>query len=541
MQIQNRQILGLFIALLMMCSFAAAQPTRPATTQASWDINPDLPTIFLAGDSTAQVGDPLHTGWGKSFGDFVDRSKANWVNAARGGRSSRTYITEGIWDRVLSAMKPGDLVFIQFGHNDAGAINDNSRARGSIRGLGEETQEIDNQLTGKHEVVHTYGWYMKKMVEDAKAKGATPILLGITVRNVWKDGKVERNNGQWTEWTKQIAQDEHVAFIDLTDMIADRYDGMGPDEVKRFFPADHTHTSPDGAALNAQLVLAGVKALHRQNILKLLSPAARSVDPATQPSVILPRVNRPTTGASAIDQANFLNWPTPGNTSLPSIFLIGDSTVRNGRGDGSNGQWGWGDALAAYIDPNKANLVNRALGGTGARTYMHEWPDVLAMVKKGDIVIMQFGTNDNGERGALPGVGDDTKPAGDETVHTFGWYLRKYIADVRGRGATPIVCTLVPRNIWKDGKTVRPTGSHADWARQVAKDQNVPLLDLYEGAAKRYDNLGQDKTTALFADQRVHTNHDGAEVLASVVIQQLKELPENPAAAYLREKPAATW
>jgi rhamnogalacturonan acetylesterase len=226
---------------------------------------------------------------------------------------------------------------------------------------------------------------------------------------------------------------------------------------------------------------------------------------------------------------------------LPSIFLIGDSTVRNGRGDGNNGQWGWGDALAAYIDPSKANLVNRALGGTGARTYMREWPDVLAMVHKGDVVIMQFGTNDNGERGALSGVGDDTKTVGDETVHSFGWYLRKYIADVRDKGATPIVCTLVPRNIWKDGKIVRPAGSHADWARQVAKEQNAPLLDLYEAAASRYDELGQEKTTALFADGRVHTNHDGAEVLAAVVVQQLKALPDNPLAGYLRVSPAPTW
>jgi lysophospholipase L1-like esterase len=526
---------------LALASVAFAQSTHSSATQPAWKINPALPTIFLAGDSTAQVGDPRHTGWGKFFAAYVDLKKANWINAAIGGRSSRTYVSEGRWARLLSNLKPGDFVFIQFGHNDGGAINDTSRARGSLPGLGDETQAIVNGVTHQHEIVHTYGWYMKKMVEEAKAKGATPILISLTVRDIWKDGRVERINGQFSQWTRQIAVAERVAFIDLTDMVADRYDQMGEAAVKPFFPADHTHTSPDGAALNAQFVLSGVKALHRQNILSLLSPAARPVNPATQPSVVLARFARPGPTAGAAEQANFLNWPVPADPALPNVFLIGDSTVRNGRGDGVDGQWGWGDALMAYFDPNKANLVNRALGGTGARTFMPQWPAVLAMMHKGDVVLMQFGTNDNGSRGALPGVGEETKTVGTETIHTFGWYLRKYIADVRAKGATPIVCTLVPRNIWKEGKIIRQSGTHADWARQVARDQKAPLLDLYEYAARRYDQLGQKGATAVFADGRVHTNHDGAEILASVVIEQLNALPVNPVAGYLRDKPAPTW
>jgi lysophospholipase L1-like esterase len=114
------------------------------------------------------------------------------------------------------------------------------------------------------------------------------------------------------------------------------------------------------------------------------------------------------------------------------------------------------------------------------------------------------------------------------------------IAETRAKGATPVVCTLVPRNTWKDGKISR-TSAPADWARQIAKDQNVALLDLYEGAAERYDKLGQEATTAVFADGHVHTNHDGAEILASVVVEQLKALPQDPAADYLRDTPAPTW
>src|SRR5882672_3056833 len=84
----------------------------------------------------------------------------------------------------------------------------------------------------------------------------------------------------------------------------------------------------------------------------------------------------------------------PANPALPSFFLIGDSTVRNGFGMGGGGQWGWGDKIAVFFDTSKINVVNRALGGTTARTFYRDlWPRVLAMIKPGDFVIMQFGTN----------------------------------------------------------------------------------------------------------------------------------------------------
>jgi hypothetical protein len=183
-----------------------------------------------------------------------------------------------------------------------------------------------------------------------------PILIGITVRNNWTNGKVERANGQFSEWTKQIAIAEHVAYIDLPDMAADRYEQMGEAAVAPLYNADKTHSLPAGAAVNAELVLSGLKALHRQNIIQLLSPSARVVNPATQPSVVLGRFSN---GGSPVAAANFLNRAIPADPKLPSVILIGDSTVRNGRGDGNNGQWGWGDAISAYFDPNKANRQSR--------------------------------------------------------------------------------------------------------------------------------------------------------------------------------------
>jgi lysophospholipase L1-like esterase len=236
--------IGLLAATSMRCQ--AEEPT---------------PTLFIAGDSTAADGAPGAVGWGKHLGEFFDPAKMRVVNRARGGRSSRTFITEGHWDRLLGDLKAGDVVLIQFGHNDAGAVNDRSRARGSLRGLGDETEEIENLLTKKHEVVHTFGWYLRKMVADTRMKGATPILLSLTVRNVWKESKVERGSGRYGEWSRAVAISEHASFLDLTKLIADRYEEMGEEAVKALFPKDHTHTSDEGARLNATQVVFGLKAL----------------------------------------------------------------------------------------------------------------------------------------------------------------------------------------------------------------------------------------------------------------------------------------
>ncbi len=253
---------------------ARDRETRPAEQR---PINSNLPTLFVVGDSTANNNANGAQGWGDPFIGYFDAKKINVLNRARGGRSSRTFITEGLWDKVLSEMKRGDFVLIQFGHNDAGATNDASRARGSLPGTGEETQEIDNLLTKKHEVVHTYGWYMRKMIADTKAKGAMPIVMSLTVRNIWKDGRVERGSGKFGLWAAEIAKSQNVTFIDLTTLIANKYEELGEEKVKELFATDHTHTSPAGAELNASLVVEGLKILRSKPLNRYLSEKGKAV------------------------------------------------------------------------------------------------------------------------------------------------------------------------------------------------------------------------------------------------------------------------
>jgi acetyl esterase/lipase len=223
---------------------------------------PLRPTVFIIGDSTVKTPTEGQQGWGDPIADLFDQARIRVENRARGGRSSRTFQAEGLWDQVLAELKPGDFVLMQFGHNDGGAVNDASRARGSLRGIGEETEEIDNLITKKHEVVHTFGWYMRKYVSDTKAKGATPIVLSLIPRNIWNEGKVVRAVSTYGGWAAEVAKSQSAFFIDLNEIVARQYEAIGQEKVgKEYFPADHTHTSPAGARLNAESVVSGLREL----------------------------------------------------------------------------------------------------------------------------------------------------------------------------------------------------------------------------------------------------------------------------------------
>jgi lysophospholipase L1-like esterase len=500
-------------------------------------LNPALPTLFVAGDSTAAKnnGNPIQ-GWAEPFADYFDPAKINVANRARGGRSSRTFIAEGLWDQLLAEMKARDIVLIQFGHNDASPVNEDAsvprekwRSRGSLPGLGEETTEIDNVITGKHETIHTFGWYMRRMVADVKARGATPIILSLTVRDIWKDGKVERGSGSFRTWDRTIAEQAGVAFVDVTRIVADRYQVLGSEKVHSLYGPDHTHPNVAGAEFHAAAVLAGLKGIRKGPFQDWFSAKGTAVE---------------------ADALGWLNLPEPADPKLPSIVLIGDSLVRNGRDDGEGGQWGWGDYLADHFDPAKANVVNRAVGGLSSRTYLTQghWERARTLLKPGDFVVIQLGHNDSSAlnddkraRGTLKGVGEETEEIDNiltrqhEVVHTYGWYLRQFVREARAAGATPIVCSLTPRKTWQDGKIVRSgRDGYGGWARRVAEEEKAAFLDVNDLVAARYEALGAGKVDALFGDQNLHTSLAGAKVNAEIVSAALRALPGDPFKAFAK-------
>ena len=233
------------------------------------------PVVFTIGDSTVKNGKDdgsnKQYGWGSLLWQWFDTTRVSVENHALGGRSSRTFITEGLWDKVLAGVQKGDYVFIQFGHNDAGPLN-TGRARASLRGNADNDTTVVMEATGKEETIHSFGWYMRKYARDVKAKGATPIILSHIPRNnfVTKDSlQIVRNDNGFGAWCKEAAAMEKVPYIDLNDLVADKYEKMGKDSVQLMFHGDHTHTSRLGAELNAKTVAEGVKLSKNKQLKKL--------------------------------------------------------------------------------------------------------------------------------------------------------------------------------------------------------------------------------------------------------------------------------
>jgi len=238
------------------------------------------PVVWFTGDSTvknADKDDDGMWGWASQAATVFDTTKVQLVNAARAGRSTRTFIKEGLWDAVYQNLKPGDFVTIQFGHNDICPITD-AKARGVIPGTADTCHvfKLDN---GDYEVVYSFGWYLKKMIDDCREKGATPILVSLTPRNEWPGGKVERRDGSYGKWYREVVAETGVEFVDVHNISADFLDkkfavsSLPADKEKakakmaeqkekagaKYFKKDHTHTSKLGAQMNAQSFARGLR------------------------------------------------------------------------------------------------------------------------------------------------------------------------------------------------------------------------------------------------------------------------------------------
>jgi lysophospholipase L1-like esterase len=132
-------------------------------------------------------------------------------------------------------------------------------------------------LTGQHETVYSYGWYLRKMIADVRARKATPILLTLTRTNTWEDGHITCPSDTYRAWTYRTAREQKVAFLDLSRIIADRYQREGPDAVKAQFIDDTVHTNLPGAQANARDVVAGLRAIRELPFRKWLSMQGRAV------------------------------------------------------------------------------------------------------------------------------------------------------------------------------------------------------------------------------------------------------------------------
>lgn len=249
--------------------------------------DPKLPTLWIVGDSTLNSNAPMR-GWGQELAQFFDLSKINVVNRAIGGRSSRTFIYEGRWDKVLSELKKGDFVILQFGHNDVGKYDDPAaKDRPSLHSEGDEAVEVKRNADGKLETVRSFGWYMRKYGNDVKAKGASMIFASMVPHKDWENGKIIRKEREkWVLWTANAARATNAAYIDLNELVALEFERLGPEKVEPLFADRRTHSTQAGALLNAQMVIAAFKALKNPQLKKFLAKSSDAIRPASNNFVV---------------------------------------------------------------------------------------------------------------------------------------------------------------------------------------------------------------------------------------------------------------
>ena len=206
-----------------------------------WLVASSFTTIHLMGDSTMAekdlTGGNPERGWGMMFPNFVDDT-FQVVNYAQNGRSTKSFIDRGLWDKVYNALQPGDYVFIQFGHNDAKADDPERYAP-------------------------AFGAYqdnLRTFIRGARAKGATPVLLTPVARRWFKEGKLDRNcHTDYPAAMKQVAREEGVTLLDMTTKTLDWLEGLGDEPSKAYFMIstgkdDNTHTIARGARKVTELV-----------------------------------------------------------------------------------------------------------------------------------------------------------------------------------------------------------------------------------------------------------------------------------------------
>jgi lysophospholipase L1-like esterase len=334
LHLSSRGLLSPLFALLLLTPAGGARNGQA-------EIETQHPALFLVGDSIMHTGtgdgETGPWGWGSEIIPMFDAAKVHVYNEGLGGRSSRGYIQEGAWTKIMDHLQPGDWVIVQFGHNDA-ANSQNYPDRTTAKGNGDQTEEIDSPVTHQKETIHSYGWYLRQYVKDAKSKGAQVIICSPPPRDTWVDGKIVRGLDGYAGWAAEAARQRGALFIDLNTISADKYDALGQEATHALFN-DNQHSRKAGAHLNAESVVTGIKGLKDCPLALYLVPGMLNGQ-ATQPNAHTPTSLRPDPKEIPLPVIKTSMAPMPGVDQLPNRLEMPDvMTLNNGQKVKTVKQW----------------------------------------------------------------------------------------------------------------------------------------------------------------------------------------------------------
>lgn len=230
-------LLTITLALFLLSSYCKQEP---------------LFTIYMIGDSTMankklDGGNP-ERGWGHVLPGFFSE-EIRIDNHAKNGRSTKSFIDEGRWDKVIEKVKPGDYVFIQFGHNDA---------KDDVKRHTDPGTTFDDNL--------------RRFVNETRAKGGTPVLFNSIVRRNFVDGVLVDTHGAYRDVPRQIAEELDVVFIDLNTLTHEWISLLGEEASRQYFMWVEPMTlacCPDGKQDNTHLNIQGAKVVARMAVNEL--------------------------------------------------------------------------------------------------------------------------------------------------------------------------------------------------------------------------------------------------------------------------------
>jgi lysophospholipase L1-like esterase len=217
--------------------------------------------------------------------------------------------------------------------------------------------------------------------------------------------------------------------------------------------------------------------------------------------------------------------------AAPKVHLVGDSTMADKPTDPPNPERGWGQMLPAlFRDPTM--VVNHAVNGRSTKSFIDEgrWQQVLAALRPGDYVLIQFGHND--EKSA-----DPKRYAAPDGAYQDN--LRRFIRESRAHGALPILATPVVRRKWDaKGNLVDTHGEYPDAMRSVAREENVPLLELQRLTVALLEKQGVEESKRIYLwipagayaslptgrQDDTHFSADGATAVAELAVQEMRRL-----------------
>lgn len=488
--------------------------------------------VYLAGDSTVKDYGASNTigGWGEFIGDYFTDDVVI-VNKAEGGRSTRSYINQGRLDEILSLAKPGDYMFIQFGHNDARTDDaatmehkvqlgtpDENGIYPSVPAVKTKTPQyiIDFYKNDSYPYsdtfysyeTGTFKWYYEQFVEKAREKGMIPVVITPVCRVFFDaDGKITPHFGEdngYVEAVRQVAKEQNCPLIDMYNITSSLYESYGVlttqglHNVNADGNMDLTHYNKFGANLIASKM---AESLKEQNI------------------AIAKETKNSNVSVGRVDEMK-----------SAKLFVIGDSMAENNK-DELIASAGIASKLPRYF-ADKISVVDYTSADATAKSFAKskQYDEFISSVNTGDYVLLNFGRTDSDKSSADRILDFYSDVKGDvNTKDSFKYYMyNSYIKPLTEKKAVIIAVTPVTDGNFKNGELVNSCEAYAQAVRELVTENSLYFVDLNGQSAETYTNMGENGSKVLNAIdkkkgiERNRLSDFGADTFARAFVNSMK-------------------